>query len=387
MSPLVIPANQDASQFRTLLENTFPNLAAQIAADDSLIVRNKAALIQDYAEIGAFLSNNALVHAALATLNARLLDKIDQVGNANLTSQVKDKTFAGTGFASPKTTNARNESIILKTHKVLSSVLKAREDLEGFNNYTRPAEPRGDWQHSAIDRKDDRLHSRARTGTAPLVADAQGRFALEAVDPTRLPTRPVGVPTLTSVVGGMDFQRILLRHGYHWKDPGAGGVTHGEYTHRLQWYAILEKSPPLTLANKPLEIFKSMGSIWSRSNYPGPPDRSGHTYLWEVLFDCFPEGTDEPDFRPRSGTYNCPDNLTAFLTNNGNWRPPPTDDPLFALKVLMMVRRYKRAVLGNWEPARRFSAGSPKTATTVFQQSSQGADAGRIGAFLVWYNS
>jgi len=61
---------------------------------------------------------------------------------------------------------------------------------------------------------------------------------------------------------------------------------------------------------------------------------------------------------------------------------------LFALKVLMMVRRYKRAKLGNWEPALRFTTGSGKSATTVLQQSAQGADdAGKIGAFLVWYNS
>ena len=54
----------------------------------------------------------------------------------------------------------------------------------------------------------------------------------------------------------------------------------------------------------------------------------------------------------------------------------------------MMVRRYKRAKLGNWEPALRFTTGSGKSATTVLQQSAQGADdAGKIGAFLVWYNS
>ncbi|HEY0777266.1 MAG TPA: LirA/MavJ family T4SS effector [Gemmatirosa sp.] len=128
--------------------------------------------------------------------------------------------------------------------------------------------------------------SRAQVGTT--AADAAGRFTLGPADGRNPGPRPVGVPSLPNVVGGMDFQRILLRHGSHWKDPGAGGVEHGEYTHPLQWYAILEATPPLPMANRPIEIFKSMGSLWSRSNYPGPPASSGHTYLWEVLFDCFP---------------------------------------------------------------------------------------------------
>jgi len=371
MSPLVIPADRDATQFGELLRRTFPNLEGAIRDDNTLTVTNKAALIDDYAEIGAFLSNRTLVEDALRTLNAKVLEKIAASGNATLSAQITDKNFRGTGFDQPKTNTGRGESIIFKTHKVLSSVLKDREDREGFNNFTPPAAPPQDWGHGAIDTKPDRLHSRAQSGTGPLVAGPDGRFTLAPVAGNP-PTRPVGVPTLTSVVGGMDFQRILLRHGYHWKDPGAGGVAHGEYTHRIQWYAILEKAPPLPLRNRAIEIFKSMGSLWSRSNYPARPDSGGHTYLWEVLFDCFPEGTDEADWRPRSGTYNCPDNLTAFLTNNGMARAPATDDPLFALKVLMMVRRYKRAKLGNWEPALRFTTGSGKSATTVLQQSAQG---------------
>ena len=72
---------------------------------------------------------------------------------------------------------------------------------------------------------------------------------------------PAGPGYLTDVVGGRDFNRILLRHGYHWKDPGAQGVTHGEYTHRIQWYALLTKWAALGLVNKPLLVFKAMVPI------------------------------------------------------------------------------------------------------------------------------
>ena len=380
MPPLLISPNQDRVGFLNFLRATFPNLQEQTEKDSSLRVTNKAKLIEDYAEIGAFLSNSAQVQDALSKLNARLRERIGAANNQALAGNISD--FRGTGFNQLKTTNRRGESIIFKTHKLLSSVLEARENLAGFNNVAR-----GGWDHDAIDNKPDRLHSRAQVGTGALVADGTGRFPLTAVDAKNPPQRPVGVPTLTAVVGGMDFQRILLRHGYHWKDPGAGGVTHGEYTHRLQWYAILEKTPPLQLTNKAIEIFKSMGSLWSRSNFPASPQSSGHTYLWEVLFDCFPEDTEQPDYRPRSGTYNFPDNLTGFLTNNGAAAGPPNSDPLFELKVLMTVRRYKRAKLDQWEPATRFAARG-KQATTVLQQSAQsGNDADRIGAFLVWYNS
>jgi hypothetical protein len=215
-------------------------------------------------------------------------------------------------------------------------------------------------------------------GAGPHATD--GTFATTK-QPTWSGAVPRGVPQMTGIVFN-DFNRVLLRHGYHWKDPGAG-ITHGEYTHRLQWYAIIRATPPLGLSNSFLNIFKSFGSLWSKQAPPVRdktetlplPDNAGY-YLWEVIFDCFTESSKEPYWRPKASTYNCPDVLTDELCK----LPEKDDDPLFTLKVLMHVRRWKRQKLDNFQPVTRFEGKSAKTATQVVHQEGN-------FAYIVWYLS
>ena len=55
---------------------------------------------------------------------------------------------------------------------------------------------------------------------------------------------------------------VLLRHGYQFKDVAAGPY-HGEYTHRLQWYAAMN-AKNLGIVNPALDIFRSLGYLTAK---------------------------------------------------------------------------------------------------------------------------
>jgi hypothetical protein len=130
------------------------------------------------------------------------------------------------------------------------------------------------------------------------------------------------VPTLTEFVDQADFRRVLLRLGYHWKDPGAS-PDHGEYTHRLQWYAITNaaKYGRLKLLRSPLYLFQKLALpyCWN-PRYPSTDVRgqtSGRA-VWDLLFDCFPmdkanNDSSAPDVGPFTNSFRCPNNVLRWL--------------------------------------------------------------------------
>src|SRR4029453_3428682 len=84
---------------------------------------------------------------------------------------------------------------------------------------------------------------------------------LESVGQTGRAPLPKGSAVAMGNVAGRDFNRILLRHGYHFKDVGAG-VEHGEYTHRLHWFAISQADLRLTNTNLSY-LYRCLGSLWA----------------------------------------------------------------------------------------------------------------------------
>jgi hypothetical protein len=181
-------------------------------------------LLDDYAAIGSFLTDEAACRPYLARLSETLVAPLRDIG------MVIDRDDAGQGespFALKTTPQVKKKSIlpskvqyfedqVVKHHKVLTSFFAKWERDVGFN-----------------------------VGT-------------DQRDGERLPPGPA---TLTGFVHADDFRNHLLKHGYHWKDAGVG-TRHGEFTHRIHWYMVITKhvsSNSTWLKNEPVEAFKELG--------------------------------------------------------------------------------------------------------------------------------
>jgi hypothetical protein len=379
MPDWIVPDNQSVPEFRSLLVGKFPQLEASVRANkESFPLNNVNELVNDYARIGSFLTNMGGVNSQLTVLEGKLRAKLasqlhsGKAGVTELKQRLENKNFA------LRTKNARGEDAIFKTHKLLSSTLRELEDQHGFN--------------AAVPDPDDigykkLLHSAAQylnTSAPENFRATDSRFKMVSPDKGKT-TLPAGVPVLTDLVGGQDFNRVLLRHGYHWKDPGAGGVDHGEYTHRIQWYAVISKND-LGLINAPLQIYKTFGALWSRNTWPAAFDADTSYYLWQMIFDAL-QATARKSPYPYSGNYTCPEKLHYDLCKINGMQ---LDDPLLYLKMLCHVRRFKRQTLADtgWAPVDRYQGAQPKTTTQVLQQTGQTRDdLPKPWAYLVWYLS
>ena len=173
----------------------------------------------------------------------------------------------------------------------------------------------------------------------PKTGVQQGRDGKQTTKNEPVPL-PSGVP---SVVGDLDplaFNSTLLRHGYQFKDVAAGPY-HGEYTHRLQWHAIMRAKLPLT--NSCIDIYRSLG--YQVAAATANLQDGKHAWLWEALFDTA-ETSERSDFlktmayTTNGQIYTCPENLNKALM-----KVPDYDDraeSLWCLRVLLATRWKKR---------------------------------------------
>lgn len=110
-------------------------------------------------------------------------------------------------------------------------------------------------------------------------------------------------PDVQRISGGLLDQGKfmgMLKEGRSFKDRSAP-VDHGEYTHRLQWYAIskdIEANPQLYSTKNSSDLYRGLAERYER----------GQTakYNWKSLFD---ENRD-------TGDYRMPENLTKDLKQN-----------------------------------------------------------------------
>jgi Family of unknown function (DUF5636) len=103
---------------------------------------------------------------------------------------------------------------------------------------------------------------------------------------------------------GFNFQNSIAK-GIMAKDPGAG-VNHGDFTHRLQWHAIISvitgeftKTKLAGWTHTPIELYTNLGSATFQAGN-----------LWFRLFD----DASQPDFRS-------PDILHAEVRNSDRFGP------------------------------------------------------------------
>lgn len=117
--------------------------------------------------------------------------------------------------------------------------------------------------------------------------------------------------TLTGIVPPEVFSNVLLKLGYHWKDPGAG-VEHGEYTHRIQWYMFTKSSQSNGI--HALEMFKAMGDPACCTEILDKDQKTQKLItMWDYIVDCF-DGTAESV--PASDSARAPNYLMQFMMRN-----------------------------------------------------------------------
>jgi hypothetical protein len=157
---------------------------------------------------------------------------------------------------------------------------------------------------------------------------------------TTLPDTREKVPTYHGFVQPADF-RLQLEKKTHWKDPGAQ-LIHGEYTHRLQWFAVFSElwSTGATASN----VFASIGKY--PATFASQTSPGADLYLWDALCDRT-NGVDvsfsdreflTSDGPARGDDFRSPENLNLFLTSNDGFQSFRW--PL--LKIFLVARQEKR---------------------------------------------
>jgi Family of unknown function (DUF5636) len=117
---------------------------------------------------------------------------------------------------------------------------------------------------------------------------------------------------LQGVLDADMFLNGLLAKKRMWKDPGAG-FAHGEFTHRIQWFMIMErvKEPDMGWSNFYAWIGKHQPP-------PAPPNTLYQDFgLWAALVDR-PNLAGPPFQAVSSVDFRCPEHLTTYLIDDNN---------------------------------------------------------------------
>jgi hypothetical protein len=345
MSKFPIRERSTSSDIRDIIDYYYNDIETALSKSPACAgdLGKATSLLDDYCTIGSFLTDRAAVRAALVPLERELRARAQRTGAGQFSAGGNTVDLPRTAVqAAPYVTRQAdndNANVFFKSHKLLSGALHDAETLYGFNHERMVA---GTMIREAI-AEEGTLHSTAvaATGSKTYFKPA-GRSARDKV------ALPSGVPTVRGDLAGGLFNMVLLRHGYQFKDVAAGPY-HGEYAHRLQWYAIYTASQvtkSINLRNRPLDIFKSMGYQACKADRAlVMPNNSRHLYMWELLFDA---AESEARAIQISGTlahsentFNCPETLTKELMNLNGFN---ADDEghLWFLRVLVKARWKKR---------------------------------------------
>jgi hypothetical protein len=334
--PFPITGRMDSNTFLNEIVNHYwgNDFADKIASPETRRIftcRFPTDLPADYAKIGAFLSDKDRVEQALRMLEFEISMAVLKRGVTTL-----PMSYAGAEtFVKPR--KSGGSAAHLKSHKLLTNALRAFEAESGFNHeriqngtfFDEAKKPQG------------RLHTTAAKGDARMSLTAVGKDTPDAKS-SSLTDLARGAPTVLGDLDPLAFN-VLLRHGYQFKDVAAGAY-HGEYTHRLQWYAIGHAN--LGLANSLLDIYRSLGYMFAKATRNLPPPEDGRQlWMWQALFDTAESPRDAIRLRTVAHTTNgaiftCPENMNKSLMSlDSNIL---SSHPLYLLKVLLKTRWKKR---------------------------------------------
>jgi len=383
--PFYVDDDMQEDAFETLFLEAFPLLKDK---------KEAAPFLKGYVKIGSFMTWKSKVRTALEPLSKSIHEEVLK----QVAAYQKRGTPGEWGG-----TNRHGENVLFKTHKLLSNALLLEENKHGFNNESPFKLP---------PTEKTELASYTQVGSAQHAAGGQFKVKDATSWAAGGVSAPKGVPALSGVLAGA-FNRVLLRHGFQWKDPGAG-IAHGEYTHRYQWNAVFNSGITDLGGKSYLEIFRSMGNLWARHAIDAYADGSALNpgeggrgyYIWQMIFDAtwrhlvtgLGAGTalnQEDQWKPRSDNYTCPEVMNKALGADGKW--PDEKDPLYALMVMNHVRWKKRGWVENksrvatphnpitrfGDPASMGSAmpkgGTHKASVVMLDKSSEQNN------YIIWY--
>lgn len=115
----------------------------------------------------------------------------------------------------------------------------------------------------------------------------------------RMESRSLFKPIIAVITKELDAPRFVkaLQRRHPLKDIGAG-ANHGEYSHRLQWYLILQRYfeqgvRKLHLSNAPSTLYAFLGS----ERFTNPDPNADHpSTLWAALVDTFHDNATSPEW-------------------------------------------------------------------------------------------
>jgi hypothetical protein len=330
--PFPITKTMTATEFRSEIIDYYfgDKLKNGIKATASLGVKDPETLIQDYASIGSFLTDKAAVEKALEPLETLIRN------SPTLTKADLPRDY---GTATPFITPAKNQGSAapLKSHKLITEGLRKFEAETGFNHEKLANGTFHDEAKQAM----GRIHSTGATSdtkgkltSIPKELDKDGKEVGKEIN------LPRGAPTIYGDLDPAAFN-VLLRHGYQFKDVAAGAY-HGEYTHRLQWYAIAHRTEKLN--NPMLVVFRSMGFLFAKADKHVTEDAM--LWMWQALFDTAESQEDSKRLRTVAYTTNgaiftCPENMNRSLMTLLS-TDTFASSKLWCLRVLLKTRWKKR---------------------------------------------
>lgn len=288
----------------------------------------------DYAAIGAFLTRNDEVLRKLIPLENKLRAlALDNVSVLQKRGQAPNVTGMKTIYDTKDVTS-----------KILTRALQDVETQAGFNvakaGLLHDSSAIG---VGAAEQVDMRHTGRTTGGVRKGATDAN---------------LPAGVPKIIGAIKPMDFM-VLLKHGYAFKDVGAESA-HGEFTHRLQWYAIIQAKGELSLTNSPIDLYKKM---WFKSTLGTQNLTQNFTlYMWVALLDNLSKKAEADNLKTMAWTvktFNSPEDMNTHLTRKiyGQEGALNENDSsnLYVLRKILQTRQGKRA-LGGYDGTEKYHA-------------------------------
>ncbi len=254
------------------VETFCPQLHAKALVDASV-----RSYLDDWCRLGSFLTHEILVQSGLRKLNTRVKKRLRDIVRALPPGQV--------------TVDVNGVVQVPPSVDILKPLEDELSEVEAQENFNRGQQA---WQQNV-----DLQHLDVPAQTFREVARGS------AVD------LPQGVPTLSGFVDPSVFRQILFAHGYHWIDPGAG-AAHGPYTHRIQWYCIVQADARVAQDKSYLSLFRAMSHKLCLA-------ADGKQALWDLLFDAFKSTSRDT---PHSDTYRSPELLNDFLTGHVRLNDP-----------------------------------------------------------------
>lgn len=247
----------------------------------------------DYLSISEFLIDEDRVIWALGTLNEKCVDNFKKKAATGIIKW--EDIYEGDRTATKPFGT-------MKFRKVLTDVLEDNEAVWGFNEGAKLKSA------SSLDSATRARKLTVKDGTLAVEDGPGGYFQ-------RGDVLPKGVPKLNDFVDPDDFRNFLLQFKYQFKDPGAG-ADHGEFTHRLQWFAICAAcdAQDLALHNRPADLFCFLCNAYCVAKTMKPPEGKNFG-LWDCLVDAFRPSLGKA--YPTSDDFRSPNRLNDYLISPG----------------------------------------------------------------------